>query len=162
LDENLNCEEIGVLTRLLVAGGKVGSSAPAWYKTRVSHVDGAVLFTIPGGVAQDSVLRQPNGFVASVGKDKRGEVWSDARIAAMLVSYFTSCDVLVVLSADTHKNQGGLWDILNQSIRPNLPDGCSLVVLFKDGNTSIVDYCQKVQAFVGDPHFESGYIEYVF
>jgi hypothetical protein len=83
-------------------------------KTRVAPEDGSVLFTIPGGVDDDSALRQPNPFVPRVGKDKRGDSWSDLQVVAALVGYFIFHDVLVLLSADTHENKGGLRSILKQ------------------------------------------------
>lgn len=135
IDENLNTEQIDDLTRQLVSNRKVDMSAPLWYKTRVSQEDGSILFTIAGGVDRDSTLRQPNPFHSNIGKDKRGESWSDLRIAASLVVNFTVYNVLVLLSGDTHKNKDGLWNILNKQVKPNLPEGCTLVVLFKRSNT---------------------------
>jgi hypothetical protein len=46
-------------------------------------------------------------------------------------------------------------------VKPHLPDGCSLVVLFKLGNTSVEDYCMRVETFFDHSQFGPGYFEHL-
>jgi hypothetical protein len=156
VDENLNHDKIVMLTRSLVSRGKVAQSTPLWYKSRVSALTGELLFCIAGGVDKDTNLEP---FYTDLGKDKQGETWSDNRVAAALVVNFSSSDHLVLLTADTHRNKDGLWAILNQEAKPNLPPRRSINVLYKVGKDMDV-YCQKVQEFFDrQATFKPGYYE---
>jgi hypothetical protein len=159
IDENLNNDTVGALATSLVSQRKVNRSTPVWYKTRVSAKTGEVLFSIPGGV--DRRTMQPNSFIPDLGRDKRGETWSDLRVVAALVGNLIYYDDLVLLSADLGPNYDGLGAILNRDVKPNLPEGCSLTVLFKDGHTDLDSYCRKVLALFESHCFGPSYAEHV-
>jgi hypothetical protein len=157
-DENLNNDKIKSLGPTLAARGKIQMYGPLWLKTRVDQLDGSVLFVMHGGVSE--YTRPPEGF-STLGADKRGEKTSDRGIVSYLTCWFAAFSNLVLLSSDTHRDKDGLWMVLNQEAKPNLPEGCSLTVIFKDGRTDLDSYCRRVLEFFDQHTFRPGYSEHV-
>jgi hypothetical protein len=160
VDECLNCKEINGLARTLVGRELVAYAAPLWIQTR--ERDGVIIGTFSGGVDRDSILRQSNPLIPDIGVPVAHRSWSDFRVIQMLVAKFTTYEKVVLLSANTRFDEGGLRKLLNEVIAPELQNhavNLSLTALFKKGKTPIEKYCRDVLFYFETKHFHRGYFE---
>jgi hypothetical protein len=160
IDECLNRTEIDRLTTRLLRSGRIDSSGPLWFQTRVN--DGIPIGSFMGGVDRDSAFRRENSLLPDIGVPLKHDTWSDFRVVQFLVAHFHSYDRLVLLSENIKKDINGLRTILNKIVAPALADRedrPSLTALFKKGKTNINAYTQSVEEFFGQGEFELGYSE---
>src|ERR1700683_4342087 len=132
IDECVNCKEIAELARRLIKKGLIDSAGPLWERTHERN--GVLVCSIPGGVDKDSLLRKPNPLLADVGVPVEHRSWSDFQVVQMLVANFLSNDRLILLSANTRDDAGGLRRLLNEIVAPSLahrPEALHPMAIFK-------------------------------
>jgi len=148
VDECLNHPDIGGLVRQLMLEGRIDGSSPLWSQLR-RREDGS-LVSVQGGTPR--VL--PPGL--DLGKPVKYSSDPDRKVVQLLLAHFASSDRLLLLSANSRLDHGGLRAPVLSEHRH---DRLSLLFLLKKGKTSVPQYAERVGARLKDGWVSPGFEE---
>ncbi len=139
VDECLNDPITIKCVHELCSKGLISGAVPLWNQIRVRE-DGSIFYVL-GGVSKN--LELP----FDVGKPEKHAGWDDLKVASLLVAGLINKNV-VLLTANTRRDEFGLRNILSKVVEPLLDEPISLIGLFKKGKTTHAKYTKKVRSYM--------------
>jgi len=143
IDECLNNEtHIGAMATRLVKTGVVLHSEPPWYSYRRTGA-GEMILALGNSVTQSAM-------VPDTGKRIAGASWPDENVVGKFLCNFLAADRLCLLTQNTKKDVDGLWQILENEVRPMLealtPKRLGLLILAQKPPATLEQYARAVEA----------------
>lgn len=152
LDECVDNRDVDQAALELFTSGRCAGGTGLWQALRAT-ADGS-RFLLAGGV--------PKGCkVPGLGLPVKGWSWPDTDVVDLLVAHFTTEDRIVLLTENTKRNQGGLWRLVHEEIKPSLEahggGRLGLLVLAKRGKATHSAYAKAVLDRLSNGGVERGF-----
>lgn len=156
VDEHINALPVTSALGRLASDRVVSGSKPLWYQ-RLDSPSGQNAYA-PGRLSTRARERSV--------EQAKDSTWSDELVLASLVVEFGVRHRLVLLVGDRGRDSAEMRSLLGRYVRPNMEAvagaGLGLLVLGRNGATSLMIYAAAMEAHLRQREVEPGYAEVWF